>query len=148
MVSLGGYEYKNSLLQACRLLNKMGFKLYATENTSIFLKLNKLPCQHVYKVYEQKSPNVIEIIKGRRVDLVINLSDREDLANSKINKETSDGYLIRRAAVDANTPLFTKATIANLFVNSLYKYDLGNLKVKAWNDYLETIETKGREERL
>ena len=126
----------------------MGFKIYATENTSKFLKLNNIRANHIYKVHEHKNPNVIDIIKAHKVDLVLNLSDREDLGDFKINREISDGYLIRRATVDANIPLFTKTTIANLFVNSLYKYDLGNLKVKSWDEYLDTIESKGREEVL
>lgn len=148
LVSLGGNEYKNKLLQACRLLHKMGFILYATENTFKFLEINKLPAFHVFKVYEHKNPNVIDIIKAHKVDLVINLSDRDDLGIIKVTKEFSDGYMIRRAAVDTNIPLFTKATIANLFINSLYKYDLGNLKVKPWSEYLNSIESKGKEEKL
>lgn len=148
LLSLGGKEYKEKLLQACRLLNQMGVKLYATENTAKYLKVNNIPAVHVFKLHEHKNPNVLDIIKDKKVDLVINLSDRGDLGIKQSVKEVTDGYMIRRATVDANIPLFTKSTIANLFINSLYKYELGNLKVQPWNEYLDTIESKGREERL
>ena len=148
LVSIGGDEYKQKLLNACRLLNQMGIKLFATDRTSKFLNINKIPTIPVYKIHENKSPNVIDVIRDKKVDFVINLSDREDLGIIQSRQEATDGYLIRRASVDANIPLFTKATIANLFINSLYKYDLGNLKPLCWNSYLDTIEEKGEEERI
>ena len=76
------------------------------------------------------------------------MSDREDIGVKQFSQIETDGYMIRRATVDANIPLYTKSTIANLFVNSIYKYDLGNLKIKSWNEYLDTIESKGTEEIL
>ncbi|OGF99771.1 carbamoyl phosphate synthase large subunit [Candidatus Gottesmanbacteria bacterium RBG_16_38_7b] len=148
LISLGGVEYKQKLLQACRLLHKMGYLLYATDKTARFLEVYNIPVIPVYKVYEGKKPSVLDIIKDKKVGLVINLSDREDLGIREFSRQETDGYLIRRASVDANIPLFTKATIANLCINSLYKYDLGNLKVKSWRDYLKTIEAKDEEERL
>ena len=148
LISLGGKEYKQMLLQTCRRLIKLGFIIYATENTAKFLKVNRLLATQVYKVFEKKSPNVLDIINQRKVDLVINLSDREDIGVKQFSQIETDGYMIRRATVDANIPLYTKSTIANLFVNSIYKYDLGNLKIKSWNEYLDTIESKGTEEIL
>ena len=148
LLSLGGSEYKQKLLQACRLLHKMGFTLYATEKTAEFLEINRLPAIHVFKVHEKKSPDVLDMIKDKKVGVVINLSDREDLGVREFYRETTDGYLIRRATVDTNTPLFTKSTIANLFINSLYKYETADLKIKSWGEYLDTIKSKGEEEKL
>ena len=148
LVSLGGMEYKQKMLQGCRVLVKLGYSLYATKNTADFLKLNRLPATLVYKVHEKKRPNVIDFIKSRKVGLVINLSDREDLGVREMSKETTDGYQIRRATVDANIPLFTKVSNANLIINSIYKLKLEDLKVKSWGEYLATIQPKDKTEKL
>lgn len=142
LISLGGDEGKQRLLEGCRLLHKMGYTIYATDKTDKFLKIYKIPSHMVYKVYEEKKPSVLEIIHNNKVGLVINLSDRSDLGVKELTHVISDGYLIRRATVDANIPLFTKATIANLFIRSIYKYKFGQLQIKSWNEYLEKLKHK------
>lgn len=136
LLSLGGVEGKNRLLSVVRLLKEMNFKLHATRQTCEFLKLHNVQARFVYKVHEKGSPNVVDLITQKKVGLVINLSDRSDLGVKELLKEVTDGYLIRRAAVDANIPLFTKATIANLYVTALYKYSIDKLKVKSWDQYV------------
>lgn len=142
LLSLGGEEGKSRLLPAARLLHEMGFSLYATKNTADYLKMAGIPSHFVYKVQEQKHPNVVDLIREKKVELVINLSDRGDLGTKRITKQATDGYLIRRAAVDTNIPLFTKATIANLFVKSLYKYKMDTLLIKSWSDYVTNHSKK------
>lgn len=137
LLALGGDEGKHKLLPAAQKLSKMGFSIFATRNTSKFLADNGIKSTFVYKVYEKGEPNVVDMIKQRKVSLVINLSDRGDLGVKHLMKEISDGFMIRRAAVDANIPLFTKATIANLFVESLAKCPLDMLKIKAWDEYVK-----------
>lgn len=136
LLSLGGMEGKERLLPVVYLLKDMKFKLYATRQTALFLGKHKIHCEFVYKVHENGRPHVVDLIKDRKVDLVINLSDRSDLGVKELLKEVTDGYLIRRAAVDANIPLFTKATIANLYVTALHKYTPDSLKVKSWDEYV------------
>ena len=148
LVSLGGMEYKQKMLQGCRVLAKMGFALFATNNTAAFLKLNRLKVKQVYKVHEKKRPNVIDVIKSKQVGLVLNLSDRDDLGVKEMSLELTDGYQIRRATVDANIPLFTKVSTANLFINSFYKLKQEDLKVKSWCEYLATIQPKDKTEKL
>ena len=136
LLSFGGDEAKQRLLPAVRILHKMGFKLYSTRKTGLYLRNYGIKSEFVYKVFEKKSPNVLDIIKEKKADVVFNLSDRSDIDMKAWTKQITDGYLIRRAAVDANIPLFTKSTIANLYVTSLYKYSLDKLSIKSWEEYV------------
>ncbi|MBI4067449.1 carbamoyl-phosphate synthase (glutamine-hydrolyzing) large subunit [Candidatus Gottesmanbacteria bacterium] len=142
LLSLGGVDGKKRFLPGARILQSLGFKLYATNHTSEFLKKSGIRATSVYKVNEGIRPNVVDLIQKRKVDLVINLSDAYDLKGKDIEKQETDGFLIRRAAVDSNIPLFTKATIANLFVQSLAKYHLSKLKIRSWNEYVKNVKTK------
>ncbi|MCJ7740959.1 carbamoyl phosphate synthase large subunit, partial [Candidatus Microgenomates bacterium] len=135
LLSLGGDEGKERLLEAAKLLHKMGFSIHATNHTCAFLQKHGIPTKLVYKVHENKKPNVVDLIKQKKVNLVVNLSDRSDLGLIELSKQATDGYLIRRAAVDANIPLFTKASIAGLFISALAKYTMDKLKIKSWNEY-------------
>jgi len=139
LISLGGEEGKMKLLAGVRTLKELGFSLFATEGTAQFLKRNKIPVKSVYKVHDKKSPNVVDLINNKRVDLVINLSDRIDLGVRELVRETTDGFLIRRAAVNANIQLFTKATIANLFIKALKKCSIDKLSIKSWREYINMI---------
>ena len=137
LLSLGGEEAKIRMLSAARLLYQMGFSLYATGQTSEFLLENKIPNRFVYKVHEKGNPNVKDLITSKKVSMVVNISDKKDLGVKELSKQITDGYIIRRAAVDCNIPLFTKVTIAKLFINSLAKYNLDMLKVKSWDEYVK-----------
>ncbi len=137
LISLGGEEGKRRLLSTVHTLHNMGYQLYATQNTSKFLKSNGIPSKFVYKVHENRKPSVVDVIKDKKVDFVVCLSDRSDLAVRHQVKEVTDGYLIRRAAVDVNIPLFTKATIANVFVDGLSKYSFDKLEIKSWDEYVK-----------
>jgi len=140
LLSLGGAEGKQKLLPVVELLHKMGYILYATAGTYKFLRTYRIPAKFVYKVHEDKKPSVVDLISNKKVELVINLSDRSQLGIRELTKQVTDGYLIRRAAVDANIPLFTKATIANFFIEALAKYKLDMLKIKSWDEYLSNIK--------
>lgn len=135
LLSLGGEDGKERLLPVASKLYKLGFKLYGTQNTSKFLRKNGISASFVYKMQEGKRPHVVDLIREKKVGLVINLSDRKDLAIKDLVKVETDGYLIRRAAIDANIPLFTKASIASLFVSALERYTLDTLGVKSWDEY-------------
>ena len=79
---------------------------------------------------------MIDIIKDHKVSLVINLS--EDYHNGNLyKKEGTDGYLIRRATIDNNIPLITDLNAARFFVNAINKYNMKDLKIKSWNEYME-----------
>jgi carbamoyl-phosphate synthase large subunit len=137
LISLGGSEAKERLLRTMQILAELGFKLYATEHTAKYLRENKIRAIDVYKVQDNKSPNVVDMISKRAVNIVINLSDRSDIGLKNIQKQITDGYLIRRAAVDVNIPLFTKATLATLFVKALRRYNMDKLKIKSYKSYIK-----------
>lgn len=138
LVSLGGDESKQRLLHSILILSRLGYTVYATEKTHNFLLAHDIPSVFVHKVHEKGRPNVIDIIRSKKVGFVINLTERRDLGVQEGAKEFTDGYLIRRAAVEMNIPLFTKATAASLFVNALVHFDIANLKICPSDEYVKS----------
>src|SRR6266566_4939998 len=128
-ISLGGEEKKVKFLESARLLDALGIPLYATEKTCAFLRDNGIEATMLYKIHEQKYPNVLTYFSEQRIDLAINIVD------GHIKKEVDDDYAMRRFAVDHNIPLFTKIKQARLFVQALVEKDVATLPVKAWNEY-------------
>ena len=128
-ISLGGEEKKVKFLESARLLDTLGIPLYATEKTCAFLRDNGIEATMLYKIHEQKYPNVLTYFSEQRIDLAINIVD------GHIKKEVDDDYAMRRFAVDHNIPLFTKIKQARLFVQALVEKDVATLPVKAWNEY-------------
>ncbi len=136
LVTIGGDDFKLRFAESIWRLKNLGFKLYATKKTHLFLKTKGVRTKLVYKLYEKASPTVIDLIEKHQVSLVINLS--EDYNNEgSFKRVITDGYLIRRAAIDNNIPLFTDLNSARFFVNSLDKYKISDLKIKSWDEYLE-----------
>ncbi len=135
LVSVGGDEYKMRFAESVWRLKNLGFKLYATRKTHFFLKSKGVKTILINKVYENKRPNVVDIIKDKNVSLVFHLNKMEDV-NEEFNNGIMDGYLIRRAAVDNNISLFTDINAARLFVMALDKYKMEDLKIKSWDEYL------------
>ena len=84
----------------------------------------------LYKVHEGKSPNTVEMIKGNKIDLVINIPHVPEPEEHK-----EDRYLIRRTASDMAVPLVTNPQLAKLIIESLSRKKLGDLKIKAWDEY-------------
>lgn len=135
LVTIGGAEFKLRFAESIWRLKNLGFKLYATKKTHLFLKTKGVRTKLVYKLYEKQGPTVIDLIKKSQVSLVINLS--EDYNNEgSFKRVITDGYLIRRAAIDNNIPLFTDLNSARFFVNALDRYKIKDLKIKSWDEYL------------
>ena len=136
LVSLGEEENKQKLLPSLHLLSAMKFKLYATEHTADFLTLHDIPCEKVYKIRTAQSPNVSELLENGlpgqgTLDLIINIPTRALVG------ENTDGFIIRRKAVDMNIPLITNRQLAEAFVAALAETESkGNgLNAKSWNEY-------------
>ena len=104
--------------------------LFATEKTAAFLKKHGIHAKHLYKIYEQKSPNVLQYFQKGIIDLAINLIEREE------KKAAVDQYTIRRAAIDYNIPLFTNRQKATLFINAITQEKHSDLLVKSWDEYV------------
>ncbi|NCN58789.1 carbamoyl phosphate synthase large subunit [Candidatus Roizmanbacteria bacterium CG22_combo_CG10-13_8_21_14_all_38_20] len=142
LLSLGGYHAKRKFLTPALLLQQIGFKLYATGKTCDFLAANGLNVTCVYKIYEKKQPDVPATIIGGMVDLVINTSEMPDVGMEKFKKQTTDGYLIRRAAIDHGVPLITDLHNACLFVESLALMRNKTFEINSWDEYLDNALTK------
>lgn len=123
LVTLGKLKDKVDFLETAKKLSKLGFTFVGTEGTSAFLNENDVPCETVHKVSTEKHPNVLDEINEKRVSLVINT------ANKFSHEERTDGYLIRRAAIDTNTPLLINLQLVTLLAKALEKFptedDLG-----------------------
>ena len=136
LVTVDGDDNKMRFAQSVWMLKNLGFKLYATHHTHYFLRSKGVKSKLVHKVHDKKSPNVVDIICEKKVDLVINISEKGD-GNMVAAEFKSDGYLIRRAAIDNNIALFTDLNSARLLVKSLSKYiDTKNLMIKSYDQYL------------
>ena len=129
LVSLGKEENKIKLLESIKQLEEMKFKIYATENTADFLMVNGVECEKVYKISTKKSPNVAELLEGGSVDLIINIPTKGG------GMENSDGFIIRRQAIDLRIPLITNRQLAEGFIHALAETKGKGLEAKAWDEY-------------
>ena len=129
LLSTGPIESKAEFLESTRILDRMGFKFYATKGTSDFMKANGLKSEVLYWPLENKEPNTLAYIADEKIDLVINIP-------KNIEKEELDNdYLIRRKAVDFNVPLITNLQLAKRFVEAIYVTAPKDLKIKSWDEY-------------
>ncbi|MBV9229250.1 MAG: carbamoyl-phosphate synthase large subunit, partial [Chloroflexi bacterium] len=128
-ISLGGAEKKVKFLESAGLLATLGIPLYATEKTAAFLRAHGIEVTTLYKIHEEKAPNVLTYFRDNKIDLAINVVD------GYIKKEVDDDYAMRRYAVDHNIPLFTKVKQARLFIKAITEKDLNTIPIKAWNEY-------------
>jgi carbamoyl-phosphate synthase large subunit len=129
LLSTGPIEQKAAFLESARMLRELGVALYATHGTAAFLRANGLEATELYWPDEAQSPNTLEILGGRAVDLVINIpkhSGEEELAND---------YRIRRSAADFGIPLITNLQVAQRLVEALAKKRLDELQIKSWQEY-------------
>lgn len=129
-VSLRGDRNREDFLESARKLRRMGLPIYATQKTAEFFKLYSVETVPLHKIYESKSPNIIDFFGRDKIDLVINIPD------SKNPKELDDNYYIRRASVDHNITLFTNLKKAELFIDALANKSLKDLKIKSWDEYI------------
>jgi len=134
LLSLGGELNKAKFLEAANTLCKLGYKVFATDSTADFLKHHNVHCDVVRKAFEH-SPNALSIIEGKKVAFVVNLSK---VGGSKIKTTAAtDGFRIRRATVDNQIPLFTDLHLARAFIKALANYDIEDLEIKSYKEYLK-----------
>ncbi|WP_185868294.1 carbamoyl-phosphate synthase (glutamine-hydrolyzing) large subunit [Blattabacterium cuenoti] len=129
LVSGGPIESKLDLLYAFQLLYQKGYVLYATEGTNHFLSKNGIPSIKVYWPNVEKYLNVIEIIKNRKLDLIINIP--KNFTKSELDND----YAIRRSAVDFNIPLLTNVRLAKAFIQAFCHLSIEELLIKSWDEY-------------
>lgn len=130
LVAIGRLEDKVDLLQTIGQLHDHGFSLFATQNTYEFLKARDIPCAQLYKMSEPRAPNLREYLENRRIDLVINIPTHDGGA------ELTDGYHMRRLAVDRGIPLITNVQLAKRLVVALTEERMEDLPVEPWPHFL------------
>jgi len=113
----------------------MGLKIFATQKTSAFLKEHYIPAQKLFKIYEEKEPNIATFISYQKLNLVVNITDPDYQPQQLID----DDYQIRRSAADFGIPLFTNLQATKLFVRALSQKSLKDLKIYPYKKYLESI---------
>ncbi len=137
LVSLGKEENKLKLLDSMRILAELGYSLYATEHTHDFLKENGIESARVYKISSGGEPNVLTLIESGIIDFIINIPARGMERESTTAKgKFTDGFIIRRRAVDFDIPLITNRQLAEAFITALKDMKRGFLGVKAWDEYV------------
>lgn len=129
LLSTGEPRSKVELIESARELNKKGYKLYATRGTQKFLETNGIEAEVAYWPDEKETPNTIDLIRNKEVDLVINIP--KNLSKSELEND----YSIRRNAVDFNVPLITNARLASAFILAFCKLDMSDIAIKSWDEY-------------
>ncbi|WP_185855819.1 carbamoyl-phosphate synthase (glutamine-hydrolyzing) large subunit [Blattabacterium cuenoti] len=130
LISGGPIESKLDLLEMVKLLHKKGYILFSTEGTNSFLLDNGIPSFLAHWKNVKKNTNVIDLIKSRKLDLIINIP--KNLSKSELDND----YTIRRSAVDFNIPLLTNARLAKAFIQAFCKLSMDQLFITAWNEYI------------
>ena len=131
MLSSGGAKEKASLLDAAHALVKNGYTIYATEGTAKFLNENGATAIAVgWPDQEHENlPNVMEMISNHQFDLIINIP------KDHTRRELTNGYKIRRGAIDHNIPLITNARLAKAFIEAFCQLSLEDIQIKSWQEY-------------
>ena len=129
LISSGPTRSKTELLQSANLLIENGYKLFTTKGTHDFFKKNGIKSMMVNWPDIDQAPNAYQLIKERKIDLVINIP--KNLSTEELNND----YTIRRAAVDFNVPLITNARLASAFIYAITKYKMSDLSIKSWDEY-------------
>ena len=131
MVSSGAMKSKVDLLDACHAMHQKGFKIYATAGTSAFLNAHGVTTVPVFWPDErpEAANNVMRMIAGHQFDLIINVQ------KNHTTREVTNGYRIRRAAVDHNIPLITNARLASAFIEAICQVSEKDVKIKSWQEY-------------
>ena len=129
LLSTGDARQKADMLEAARMLTQKGYKLYATGGTSKFLEENGIENTRVYWPSEEGAPRALELLQSKDIDMVVNIP------KNLTQRELTNGYKIRRAAVDLNIPLLTNVRLASSFINAFCTMGLDDIQIKSWKEY-------------
>ena len=130
LLSSGTARQKADMLESAMMLHRKGYKLYATAGTHKFLEDNGIPSTRVGKPSDNDEfPKALDLIHNRQIDMVVNIPRTLE------KRELSDGYKIRRAAIDFNIPLITNARLATTFIKAFCKMSEDDIKIKSWDEY-------------
>ena len=131
MFSTGAAKSKVDLLESSRMLQKKGYQIYATSGTATFLNAHGVSTTPVFWPDERPDAenNVMKMIADHKFDLIVNIP------KNHTKRELTNGYKIRRGAIDHNIPLITNARLASAFVNAFCEMDEKDIQIKPWQEY-------------
>ena len=130
LLSTGGYKQKVDMLDAAQLLHNKGYTLYATQGTHDMLAENGIPSTLVFwPTDEGKQPQALDLLHERKIDMVVNINKNLTAG------ELTNGYRLRRAAIDLNIPLLTNARLASAFITAFCTLPIEDLQIKSWAEY-------------
>ena len=129
LLSTGGAKQKAEMLDAARMLESHGYELYATGGTSKYLTDNGIQNTLVHWPSDAGQPQALDLLHQHKIDMVVNIP--KDLTTH----ELTNGYKIRRAAIDLNVPLITNARLASAFIQAFCTVPLDAIGIKSWNEY-------------
>ena len=131
MFSSGAAKSKVDLLDASRMLANKGYDIYATPGTAKFLNENNIPAITVHWPDENTNDenNVMKMISDHKFDLIVNIPKNHS------KRELTNGYRIRRGAIDHNIPLMTNARLAKAFIEAFCEMDMRDIQIKSWQEY-------------
>ena len=130
LLSTGGAKQKVEMLDAARQLVENGYELYATGGTSKFLDENGISNTRAYWPSEAgQTPQALDLLHEHKIDMVVNIPK-----NLTVH-ELTNGYKVRRAAIDLNVPLITNSRLASAFINAFCTLKLNDIDIKSWNEY-------------
>ena len=130
LLSTGGYKQKVDMLDAAHLLHERGYTLYATQGTHDMLAENGIPSTLVFwPTDEGRHPQALDLLHEKKIDMVVNINKNLTAG------ELTNGYRLRRAAIDLNIPLLTNARLASAFITAFCTLPLEGLQIKSWREY-------------
>ncbi|MDE7343755.1 MAG: ATP-grasp domain-containing protein, partial [Muribaculaceae bacterium] len=130
LLSTGSARQKAAMLTSAQLLHKKGYTLYATRGTHAFLSENGIPAVRVYMPSQKdEHPQALDLLHRKEIDFVVNVP------KNLTSTELSNGYMIRRAAIDLNIPLLTNTRLAEAFIQAFTSLDLKEIEIRSWDEY-------------
>ncbi len=129
LMSTGGAKQKVTLLESARLLREKGLTIYATAGTSKFLAENGVENTLCYWPSEEGTPQALDLVHDKKIDLVVNIN------KNLTSGELTNGYKLRRAAIDTNTSLITNARLAASFIEAFTSIDLDKMEIHSWDEF-------------
>ena len=130
LLSTGSAKQKADLLESAHRLHKKGYQLYATAGTHRYLNDNGIPAILVHWPSEaDKEPQALDLLRRKLIDFVVNIP------KNLTSNELTNGYKIRRAAVDLNVPLITNARLASAYIRAFCDLTVDDIEIKSWDEY-------------
>ncbi len=140
LISVGGEKLKSEIVPLAKKLRKLGYTIYATEDTAQTIRNNGIEAVRLYKVHEYgKIPNIMSCLQEGQIDMVINIP-LPSLNEEKFSKVIEDEYKIRRMAVDFNIPVIVNIQLARAVIDAIENLDVNQLKIKSLNEYLSSLK--------